>query len=98
MGTKTSNYSAEQRSQLLNQWKQSGKTKKAFCEEHSLKYHTFVCWKEKSAVNSVEQKTSFLPLAIKDEQSTFAQLILPGGTVLNICQPVDASYLSALLK
>jgi hypothetical protein len=96
MSTRTQVYSAGQRADLLRQWRESGKSKKAFCQEHGLKYHTFVCWKEDR--DSVKEKTSFLPVTVRDVQQTFAQLILPGGAVLNICHPVDASYLSELLK
>jgi len=98
MSTRTQVYSAAQRIELLSLWRQSGKTKKAFCEERGLKYHTFVCWKENQDIASTNFDSSFVPVTVRDEPSMFAQLILPGGVVLNICQRVDASYLSSLLK
>lgn len=98
MSKKTQLYTGEQRRELVSQWKSSGKTKKAFCEERGLKYHTFVCWKENHDQSQKGSVSSFVPITLRDEASAFAQLILPGGVVLNICQRVDASYLSALLK
>ncbi len=34
----------EQMFTMIEQWQQSGVTQKAFCEQQSLKYHTFYYW------------------------------------------------------
>lgn len=93
-------FTEDQKQQLLIEWKQSGLTKIAFCNEKQIKYYTFVGWKNTHPKKkSAASESSFLPVEIKkDFDSLFAQLTLKNGTVVSLYQPVEASYLSALVK
>ncbi len=92
-------FTASQREDLIQEWKQSGKSKKDFCVEKGLKYMTFVCWKSKDQTNQAPVKNSFMQVAVRNEpEALFAKLLLNNGTALHIYQPVEASYLSRLLK
>ncbi len=99
MATGKQSFSASQREDLIQEWKQSGKSKKKFCEEKGLKYMTFVTWKAKDQTNQTPAKDSFLQVEVRSETETlFAKVLLNNGTALHIYQPVEASYLSRLLK
>jgi hypothetical protein len=86
--------------ELIEEWRQSGKTKLCFCKEKGLKYFTFVRWcSGKRRIRKSTASPSFLPVKIsRHPDALFAQLTLRDGAVLNIYQPVEASYLSALVQ
>ncbi len=92
-------FTASQREDLIQEWKQSGKSKKDFCVEKGLKYMTFVCWKAKEENKDTLAKDSFMQVEVRNEPDTlFAKLLFKNGTALHIFQAVEASYLSRLLK
>jgi len=93
-------FTDQQKQELIEQWKQSGKTKIDFCKERDLKYFSFVGWSsdKKKKKRSVDN-SSFVPVKIsRNTEALFAQLTLKNGAILNIYHPVEAGYLSALVK
>ncbi len=90
-----------QKQELIQEWKQSGKTKIDFCKEKELNYFTFVNWSadKKKRNKPVPPASSFIPVKVsQNTDSLFAQLKLRSGAVVNIYQPVESGYLSALVK
>jgi hypothetical protein len=93
-------YTLLEKQELLEQWKQSGKSKLAFSKEIQVSYFTLCNWiKARNRNHKAKTKSSFLPVEIKpDTHKPFAHLILKNGTSIQIHQPVESSYLVALLK
>ncbi len=93
-------FTEQQKQELIEQWKQSGKTKIDFCKEKDLKYFSFVGWSsDKKKKKQTVAHSSFVPVKIsRNDEALFAQLTLKNGSVLNIYHPVEVGYLSALLK
>ncbi|CAN5132981.1 hypothetical protein BH09BAC5_BH09BAC5_07840 [soil metagenome] len=100
MGT-TKNYlsrSRQEKAQLVEQWKQSGKTNKAFALEHNLCYQSFIGWfylgKEKNANDN-----SFVALQVKDEHTgIFAKIVLKNGSSICFHERVGVEYFQFLLR
>ena len=92
-------YTDLEKQELIEQWRQSGKSKATFCKESSVSYHSFNDWIRRRDRKKEKSKPSFVPLKIKNPESAiFTQLILKNGTTVNIYQQVEASYLAALIK
>ena len=56
---------------LIEQWKESGKTQKQFSSEQGIKYSTFLYWKKKYRQSSTNSHNNgFLPLEVisRDER------------------------------
>lgn len=73
----------------LQQWRTSGKTQKAYCDEAGLKQHQFVYWKQKladtdSGADNVKQSSAFIPVQIQQHRDDLepVSLVLPSGLVI----------------
>jgi hypothetical protein len=93
-------YTELEKQELIEQWKESGKSKLIFCKEIGIGYYSLLEWirggKRKS---SQKTKPSFVPVELKQAgQAVFVQLILKNGTTVNIHQRVEAVFLVTLLK
>lgn len=98
-GITTQRYSDIEREELIEQWKESGKSKAAFCKASSISYYSFNDWIRRRNEKGKKVKPSFVPLEIKTtSESNFATLILKNGITVNLHQRVDSIYLIALLK
>ena len=64
---------------LLELHKTSGKTRKQFCAEHKLNYHTFTYWKQKFSVNQKSFKKKFIPVKVKESLKSIYELEAPNG-------------------
>jgi transposase-like protein len=97
--TTARSYTDLEREELIEQWKQSGQSKAAFCKELSVSYCSFNDWIKRKHKKEKSGKPSFVPLKIKtSSQTNFATLISRSGLTVNLHQPVASSYLLALLK
>lgn len=97
--TQPHRYTDLERQEFIEQWKQSGKNKAAFCKERSLSYYSFNDWVRQRNRKSERSKSAFIPLKVKNpESSIFTQLILKNGITVNIYHQVEASYLAALIR
>lgn len=105
-------YSAEEKQQIIEQWRESGMSRPAFCREKKISYYSFLEWtKKKTAAlrytrapsfNGAQKRQSgFLPLHIHSpvwgEQKIFAQAEFGSGRSIRFFQPIAASYLKNLL-
>lgn len=88
---------------MIESWKQSGLSQKAYCEQNNIRYHVFHYWykryrHQQSAVN----KDTFIPINVKP--STFSlsnsaiEILLPDGKRILFHQPVSSDYLKALIS
>ncbi|MEX0686102.1 MAG: hypothetical protein WD098_08855 [Balneolales bacterium] len=81
---------------LVERWRQSGQSKKAFCRDHDLKAPTFSYWVgRKNKAN--HQGEGFLPVDVSDYQAGQVELIYPNGVKLRL-PGGDARLITALIK
>lgn len=85
---------------LVEQWRQSGKNKMAFCRERNINYQTFIGWT--TPKKSHHKKTSsFIPLSIaagQERQNIFATIYFRNGSCVCFHQNVSAEYFQSLLR
>lgn len=91
-------FTNDQREELIERWKQSGKGKKQFADENGIKYMTFIDWVRKRKRKSISEAPSekFIPLEISSP-SCFAELNF-GGKKIIFYQQVSADYLKIILR
>jgi len=100
--SKTS-YSDREIEDLISAWKESGKSKIAFCRERGVKYYTFIAWFSKRGTSKRKAKTQqigtgFSQIKIRSGSSaTFAEIKFMDGCSLNIFQPVSPEFLRSLI-
>ena len=88
---------------MIDLWKQSGLSQKAYCEQNNIRYYVFHYWykRYRDQQGAVEDST-FVPLNVKP--STFPvsnsaiEILLPDGKRILFHQPVSADYLKALIS
>ncbi len=87
---------------VIESWQRSGLSQKAYCQQHSIRYHQFHYWyrvyrDQKGQTNSEEP--SFVALTIRDvsTQSPLLELVLPGGKRLVFYHQPTVDFLAALL-
>ena len=93
---------------LIEQWKISGLSQKAFCQQHQVRYGVFHYWYKQYREadpqhpldnTSTHHASCFIPLHLLSPLSTasHAELIYPDGRRLVFHQPVDAHFLKAVI-
>ena len=84
---------------LIEVWKSSGKTQKAFCQEKDLAYHKFHYWFRK--YNGLNQQSSeqspFVSIPMPTSNTGKLEIVYPNGRRLVFHQLVDAGFLRTLL-
>jgi uncharacterized protein YodC (DUF2158 family) len=88
---------------MIDSWKQSGLSQKAYCEQHNVRYYVFHYWyKRFRDQQDAFEEASFVPLNVNP--STFPvcnsaiEILLPDGKRILFHQPVGADYLKALIS
>lgn len=98
---KPKRYSAAEKQQYIEQWKQSSLSRMAFCRQNKLNYHTLINWtgKRDSRKKAGSSETdSFIPIQVKSPvEKIFAQ-IESGSKRIHLYHPVTASFLKQLLQ
>lgn len=87
---------------LIEQWKTSGLSQKAFCQQFEVRYCVFHYWYKlyRDIPNtSTGSTSSFIPLQINSSLPIAAhtELIYPDGRRLLFHQPVDANFLKNII-
>lgn len=90
---------------LIEQWKTSGLSQKAFCEQHEVRYYVFHYWYRRyreQHPKSMDSSPAFIALQVNaagtsSSYAGCAELILPDGRRLLFHQAVDANFLKTLL-
>jgi hypothetical protein len=93
----------EQREEIIEMWRQSGKNKKVFCEENNLNYMTFISWsgakKSRRKKYPVICDSGFTPLNVPGNASgLFAEIVYANGNAINLHQSLPVEYLRTLVK
>ena len=92
----------QQMFQMVEQWKQSGLSQHAFCEQQSMRFHKFYYWykcyrKEHSVKN--EHTAGFVKLKIeKPVVTSSVEVHFPGGVRVLFHEPVTSNYLKTLIS
>jgi transposase-like protein len=90
---------------MLRQWRRSGLSVRAFCQQHDLTEANFYAWRRTLADRDAET-VSFVPvqvlpppqpLSTPDPAATGLELLLPGRRILRIGPAFDAPTLRRLL-
>lgn len=84
---------------LIEVWKHSGKSQKDFCQEKDLAYHKFHYWFKKynEQNGDAASHSPFVAVSMQGASSGKLEIVYPDGRRLIFHQPVDASFLRALL-
>ena len=91
--------SKAQRQELIEQWRQSGKKKKAFCEEKRLNYLTFISWTCPKKKRREKKVSGFAPVIMSKNMAVlFAGIAYSNGSAIELHQWVPAQYLRRLVK
>ena len=87
---------------MIEQWQQSGLTKKAYCGQQSIKHHTFYYWYKRYRQQHIDidnKSSSFVKLQIEKSPATpSVEIYFPGGIRLLFHDPVSSNYLKALIS
>ena len=89
-------YTEEQMRQTISEWKLSGLTKKAFCRERNIVYHTFHYW-----FNRINKATSsgFTEISLPARKMNGScELIFPSGARMIFDGEPSASWLREVLR
>ena len=87
----------QEKDELITLWKQSGKSRKLFCNDHGLNYNNFVSWHQQHK-SKAKSETGFSQVIVQSGEKIFAQLHLPGEIRIDLYQPLSAEFIRALLK
>ncbi len=87
---------------MVESWKQSGLSQNAFCQQQSLKFHTFYywykCYRKQHEIPGNNNPT-FVKLKIeKPLAAGCVEIYFPGGVRILFQEPVSSSYLKALVS
>lgn len=87
---------------LIEIWQGSKKSQQEFCKEKDIEYHKFSYWfrKYRAMHSSTGTDTKFfkqIKLKEQNPSSCAVELLFPDGRKLVFHQPVDVSFLRALL-
>ncbi len=90
-------YSPEEKQQIIEQWKQSGLSRQAYCRQNNLSYYSLIFWTKKKRNRNKPVSNEFIPFKIKSgSENIFAQ-IETGGKRIQLYQSVTANFLKQLL-
>ena len=92
----------QQMFELIEQWKQSGLSQNAFCEQQSVRFHKFYYWYKcyrKENPISDENNRGFVKLKIeKPPVAPSVEIHFPGGVRVLFHEPVSSNYLKTLIS
>ena len=92
----------QQMFQMIEQWKQSGLSQNAFCEQQSIRFHKFYYWyKCYRKENDISDKNNrgFVKLKIEKPSAAFSvEIHYPGGVHVLFHEPVSSNYLKTLIS
>lgn len=87
---------------MIEQWQQSDLSKKAYCQQQSIKHHTFYYWYKRYRLEqpgTIGNNSSFVKLHItKPVTASAIEIHFPGGIRLLFHEPVSSNYLKALIS
>jgi hypothetical protein len=87
-----------EREQLIDRWKESGRSIMAFCKEENISYYTFLYWRDKLVKKT--NRAGFLKIkssVSKKITDNTCEIIFSNGNRVNFSIRPEAVYLKALL-
>jgi len=105
-GTKTvyRRYTKEQKGEFIKQWKNSGQSKRRFCEVNGLGYYSFIAWTTdptKFPGQEIKTVRGFTELKVVPSTlggETFAEVRTSDKVVLLLYREVSAAYLRKIIR
>ena len=88
---------------VIDLWKQSGLSQKAYCEQNNIRYYIFHYWykRYRNEQDAVKDAT-FVPLNVNTPTfpvtNSAIEMLLPDGKRILFHQPVGPDYLKALIS
>jgi hypothetical protein len=86
----------EQKEELIQQWQQSGKSRKEFCLEHGITYNSLVGWCKQ--FKDLKASSGFSEVKLKADSGLFAQVHLPGGIRIDFFHSIPVDYFQSLIR
>jgi hypothetical protein len=88
----------EQKEKIILLWKQSGKSRKEFCQDQGISYNSLVGWCKQ--FRDLVQSSGFTEIKVNDttQEGLFARLHLPDGITIDLYQSVPAHYFLSLIR
>ena len=87
--------------ELIENWKTSGLTQKAFCAQQSIAYSGFHYWFKKFREDKSVPVSGpgFIPVSVTSppDRTSSIELVMPDGRRINFHDGVDVQFLRALL-
>lgn len=91
--------SKDEISLILQEWEQSGISKKSFCLQKQINYQTFIGWMVQRRNRKVLSDRKFIPVQIDAEsKSVFAEIHLSSSRKVLLHSPVGSDFIQAILK
>jgi hypothetical protein len=92
----------QQMFQLIEQWKESGLSQNAFCEQQSMPFHKFYywdkCYRRRHDVRE-DNTPGFVKLRIeKPSVASSVEIYFPGGVRVLFHQPISINFLKTLIS
>ena len=88
--------------EMIEQWQQSGLTKKAFCEQQSIRHHSFFYWYKcyrQEHVGIGNNESPFLKLQVASPVvAATIEVHFPGGVRLLFHQAVSSDYIKSIIS
>ncbi len=92
----------QQMFELIEQWKQSGLSQNAFCEQQSIRFHKFYYWYKcyRSQHETIDNNSErFVKLKIeKPAVASSVEIHFPEGVRVLFHEPVSSNYLKTLIS
>lgn len=87
---------------IIEQWKQSALSQRAFCQQQSIPFHKFYywykCYRRQHDV-AEDNRPGFVKLKIeKPAVASSVEVHFPGGVHVLFHEPVSSNYLKALIR
>jgi len=88
---------------MVGDWKQSGLSQKAYCEQNQIRYHVFHYWyKRYRDEQSNYSEPAFIPLNVKpsfsDARCANIEVVLADGRRILFHQAVSSDFLRAVIS
>ena len=86
----------EEKERIIQQWQQSGRSRKHFCEENQINYNSLVAWCKQFKGEGTGQ--GFSMVKVKQQSDVYAQVHLPTGVRIDFFEAIPAEHFRILVR